>query len=138
MSLAIYQEDNKPPVVIPGWKVPFLLVHSYLWNVIRRPLVNYWKQQIEQIATRIQTDLKTELLPEVYDNLRNGCPKCKDLYFYFRQAIYVSHIRTVLKNERCETHRAAFQSFLILHENLFKLNHELSDRVCGFKSYYQP
>jgi|SRR5581483_3061574 len=135
--LKVYQQDNKPPVIVPSWKVPFLRIHSFVWNLCRRPLVAKWKNDVERIAVAVQEALKEQLLPELYDNLRAGCPSCRDLYGFLRGAKYVSQIRQVVTKEYCRDHFEPYLQFGLIYDELFKQSHELSDKICGFKSNYK-
>lgn len=134
MNLAYSDPITNKVTLVAKWKIPFLIIHSYVWNFLRKPAVASWQNRVITIASIIKADLSSELLPELYDNMRQGCSSCRDLFGFLRGQPFTSEIEKALTKHRCETHYASYYQFHILHEKLFIESHELSDRICGFKS----
>jgi hypothetical protein len=129
-----YKPLKSEQPVIPSWKKPFLLAHSHLWNLWRRPQVKRWQAELLQIADAIKTDLSTTLLPELYDKMRAGCQVCAFHYSFLKSQPFTSQIELALTKQACLNHIEAYMLFHELHEQMFDRSHELSDLICGFKS----
>ncbi len=135
MALQVYQQTpTEAPILVKRWQIPFLIVYSYFWNLCRKPLVNYWRHELIVIARKVHEAIIAELLPTIYDNMRNNCGQCRDLYGYLRGETFVSQIKLTLEKARCTIHSTPYLEFLINHDFEFAKSKELGDKICGFVS----
>lgn len=135
MAVTVYQQNaQSSPVLVQKWKIPFLYVSNVIWNLLRKPLVKYWHHELIMIANRLHRDVTSELLPVIYDYMRQNCSHCRDLYGYLRGETFVSQIKVTLEKHRCTTHSEPYLKFLIDHDMEFYKSKQLSDKICGFVS----
>lgn len=133
-TIAYYNPNTEKVVIISKWKLPFLLCWSYVYNFVRRPFVYFWKKRVIEISNIIRKDMQIVLLPELYDNMRQGCKRCGDLYGSLRGETFSSTIKLLLVSYKCQEHHNPYEWFFEQHQELFNESHELSDKICGFKS----
>lgn len=117
---------EKPRVRFWHW------IAYYIYNIARKPKVWFLKREQEQIYALVRRGLNNVTLPGLEANIAK-CPTCRNAYGTLKTVPFLSSIRMLLKNMRCEEHPEFYDSFLHTYQIEFDRNEELAAEINGFK-----
>jgi hypothetical protein len=107
-------------------------VGFFVYNLARKPKVWKWQREQEEIYQRVKERLKREVLPHLWQ-VRIVCPQCRNAYGTLRDQTFLSMIKMILKNMRCDNHPEPYDQFLIRNNREFERADDLAAWINGFK-----
>jgi len=114
-------------------------VAAFFWNLYRKPAVWKWKSEQNRIYEAIQSALRSEVLCYLIPRSEIGfyqtshqCVECRKSFFLLRDQKFLSVIKVLLLNMRCNEHFAIYDHFLHSHRMEFERNEKLASWINGF------
>lgn len=127
----IYQGEPAP---VKSKIRPWHWVAYYAYNLARKPHVWKLKREQERIYKEIRFGLTNQVFPTLrVEGFGKNCANCRNAYGTLREQVFISIIRMIVKNMRCDEHPAAYDQFLKVYEIEFDRNEALSAEINGFK-----
>jgi hypothetical protein len=123
------QQMPKKPRVMPWHWIAY-----YVYNLARKPKV--WRLQREQdrIYKLVRGGLERTVLTDLkLYGLQRGCVNCRNAYGTLKSQAFLSTIRMILKNMRCDEHPWPYDTFLKTYQIEFDRNEQLAAEINGFK-----
>lgn len=126
----IYQGETlpeKPKVRFWHW------IFYYAYNLARKPKVWRLKREQDEIYKVILNGLEHEIFPNLHlYGMQRSCSSCRHAYVTLKGQIYISVIRMILQNMRCEDHPRVYDDFLHRYSIEFNRNEEIAAEINGF------
>ena len=120
--------DQAPKPRVHWWT----WVGYFVYNLARKPKVWTWKREQNEIYLRVKHRLNAEVLPHLWQ-VRMICPACRNAYGTLRSEAFLSMIRMILKNMRCENHPEPYDQFLVRNAHEFERAEDLAAWINGFQ-----
>lgn len=116
---------EKPKIRIWHW------INFYVYNFLRKPMV--WKRQreLENLAEEIREALDLEVMHELFARLAI-CTECRNAYMALKPQIFLSQIKLILRQMKCDDHPEVFERFLGKYRFDFERSENIARWINGF------